>query len=202
MIPSFREWLVEEAILEYLENYRVLNEMTRVFDGDVTAEFVDRELIKPIQKAAINKEILDTGINVDSARLIYIPINKTDYIFTLANKTSIVGATKLERLGIIGDDLYYMMKITKKLQDEVGNMLFKLYREISLFLNIYVVTDNIQSVSSSSIWKKMFNNRSKYNIKDLKILDNSNKVIDYLDISDIWGKSKEFEDKLVAIKFK
>ena len=95
-----------------------------------------------------------------------------------------------------------MMKITKKLQDEVGNMLFKLYREISLFLNIYVVTDNIQSVSSSSIWKKMFNNRSKYNINDLKILDTGNKVIDSLEISDIWGKSKEFEDKLVAIKFK
>lgn len=200
-MKPFREWLREEEILKDLENYRTLNEMPRIFDGEVTAEFVDRELIKPIQRAARDREILDTGVNIDNTRLIYIPINKTDYIFALANNQGIIGATKITRLCMIDNELFYMMKITKKLKDDIGNMLFKLYKEISLFLNVYVVTDNIQSIHSAAIWKKMFANRIKYNIKDLKVLEN-NKPVYLSSIDDIWGRTKEFEDKLVAIKFK
>ena len=115
---EFREYINQERILKDLENYRTLNEMPRIFDGEVTAEFVDKELIKPIQQAAKDKEILDTGVNIENTRLIYIPINKTDYIFALANNKGIIGATKISRLCMIDNELFYMMKITKKLKDD------------------------------------------------------------------------------------
>ena len=185
-----------------------LNEMPRIFDGEVDSGYIDRELVKPIISAAQNKQLLDTGITIENCRLTYFPINKVDYIFALIKPgTGIVGATKVTRMYVGGKDIFYKVKITKKLKDELKNMLFLLYKEISKFLNVYVTTDNIQTIHSSAIWKKMFLDRIKYDIQDIKILK-ENKLDDIADISDkntiedIWGNKKEFENILVSIKFK
>lgn len=210
---EFREYLrknkpIDDELYEYIStDLTQLNEMPRIFDGEVDSGYIDRELVKPIISAAQNKQLLDTGITIENCRLTYFPINKIDYIFALIQPgTGIIGATKVTRM-YVGKDTFYKVKITKKLKDELKNMLFLLYKDISRFLNAYVTTDNIQSIRCSAIWKKMFLDRTKYDIRDIKILK-ENKVEDVSVISDkntiedIWGKSKDFENILVSIKFK
>ena len=200
---KFSEWLKEkeyQEMLESLEEY-TLNEMPRVFDGVVNPKYIDDELIQPLIKAVKNKMMTETDIKIDDCNLVYYSINKIDYIFALGKPgVGLIGATKISRLLVNGSDMYYKVTITKKLKDEIGNMLYKLYKEISKFLDVYVVTDNLQSIQSSTIWKKMFSDKKKYNIKDLKVIQNS-KVVNIMHPDEIWGKEKDFEKILVAIKF-
>ena len=200
---KFSEWLKEkeyQEMLESLEEYS-LNEMPRVFDGVVNPKYIDDELIQSLIKAVKDKKMTETDIKIDDCNLVYYSMNKTDYIFALGKPgVGLIGATKISRLFVNGSDIYYKVTITKKLKYEIGNMLYKLYKEISKFLDVYVVTDNLQSIQSSTIWKKMFNEQKKYNIKDLKVIQNS-KVVNINNTDEIWGKEKEFEKILVAIKF-
>ena len=187
-------------MLESLEEYS-LNEIPRVFDGVVNPKYIDDELIQPLIKAVKDKKMTETDIKINDCNLVYYSINKIDYIFALGKPgVGLIGATKISRLQVNDSDVYYKVTITKKLKDEIGNMLYKLYKEISKFLDVYVVTDNLQSIQSSTIWKKMFNEQKKYNIKDLKVIQNS-KVVNINNTDEIWGKEKEFEKILVAIKF-
>jgi hypothetical protein len=200
---KFSEWLKEkeyQEMLESLEEYS-LNEIPRVFDDVVNPKYIDDELIQPLIKAVKDKKMTETDIKINDCNLVYYSINKIDYIFALGKPgVGLIGATKIFRLQVNDSDVYYKVTITKKLKDEIGNMLYKLYKEISKFLDVYVVTDNLQSIQSSTIWKKMFNEQKKYNIKDLKVIQNS-KVVNINNSDEIWGKEKEFEKILVAIKF-
>lgn len=98
------------------------------------------------------------------------------------------------------DGSFYQFKITKKLDDSLKGVLVDSYKEISIDLNNYVFSDNLQSISSSAIWRKMFNNPKKYGIKDVKVLKNK-KEINLTSELDIWGFDLEKEHILVGIKF-
>lgn len=95
---------------------------------------------------------------------------------------------------------FYQFRITKKLDDNLKGVLVDLYREISNDLNEYVYSDSLQSISSSTIWRKMFNNPSKYGIKHIKIIKNK-KEVELTSELDIWGFDMEKEKILVGIKF-
>ena len=95
---------------------------------------------------------------------------------------------------------FYQFRITKKLDDNLKGILVDLYREISNDLNDYVYSDGLQSVSSSTIWRKMFNNPDKYGIKHIKVIKNK-KEVSLTSELDIWGFDMEKEHILVGIKF-
>lgn len=95
---------------------------------------------------------------------------------------------------------FYQFRITKKLDDNLKDVFVDLYKEISKDLDNYVFSDNLQSISSSTIWRKMFNNPKKYGIKDVKVLKNK-KEINLTSELDIWGFDLEKEHILVGIKF-
>ena len=95
---------------------------------------------------------------------------------------------------------FYQFRITKKLDDNLKGVLVDLYREISKDLNDYVYSDGLQSVSSSTIWRKMFNNPDKYGIKHIKVIKNK-KEASLTSELDICGFDMEKEHILVGIKF-
>ena len=119
-----------------------------------------------------------------------------EYISILLNKSE----------GQLGRDYLNLRKITKATAAEwemgycpVGYVPL-IYREISKDLDDYVYSDGLQSLSSSTIWRKMFNNTKKYNIKGIKVLKNK-KEVDLTSELDIWGFDTEKEHILVGIKF-
>ena len=95
---------------------------------------------------------------------------------------------------------FYQFRITKKLDDNLKGVLVDLYREISKDLDDYVYSDGLQSLSSSTIWRKMFNNPSKYGIKHVNVIKNKKEVTLTSEL-DIWGFDMEKEKILVGIKF-
>ena len=151
-----------------------------------------------MKKAISNNECdyvkqLSNGLHLFSISKIF---NK---IYFLSDEEKAVAATMIE-VDNTNKESFYQFRITKKLDDNLKGVLVDLYREISKDLNDYVYSDGSQSVSSSTIWRKMFNNPKKYGIKDVKVLKNK-KEINLTSELDIWGFDLEKEHILVGIKF-
>jgi hypothetical protein len=121
----------------------------------------------------------------------------------LSDEEKAVAATMIE-VDNTNKESFYQFRITKKLDDNLKGVLVDLYREISKDLNDYVYSDSLQSISceanASTIWRKMFNNPSKYGIKHIKIIKNKKEVTLTSEL-DIRGFDMEKEKILVGIKF-
>lgn len=189
---------------DYLNNLKIqnvnqrLNEMPRVFTLEVNANYIDKKLIEPMKKAIANNECdyvkqLKNGLHLFSISKIF---NK---IYFLSDEEKAVAATMIE-VDNTNKESFYQFRITKKLDDTLKGVLVDLYREISIDLKDYVYSDGLQSISSSTIWRKMFNNPSKYHIKDIKIIKNK-KEVNLTSELDIWCLDLDKEHILVGIKF-
>lgn len=181
-----------------IENTQRLNEMPRVFTLDVNPKYIDKKLIEPMKKA-IKESNCDYIKQLHNGLYLFSSSNMFTKIYFLSDEEKAVAATMID-VDNYSDGSFYQFKITKKLDDSLKGLLVDLYREISLDLNNYVFSDNLQSISSSTIWRKMFNNPSKYNIKGIKVLKNKKEVPLSLEL-DIWGFDMEKEHILVGIKF-
>jgi hypothetical protein len=188
----------DKPLFENTQNTQTLNEMPRVFTLDVNPKYIDKKLIEPMKKAIQNNNCdyikqLNNGLHLFSTSKMF---NK---IYFLSDEEKVVAATMIE-VGNSNKESFYQFRITKKLDDNLKGVLVDLYREISKDLNSYVFSDGLQSISSSTIWRKMFNNPSKYNIKGIKVLKHK-KEVDLTSELDIWGFDMEKQDILVGIKF-
>lgn len=199
---KLREYLdkiaIENTSKHLFENTQMLNEMPRVFTLEVNPKYIDKKLIEPMKKAISNNECdyvkqLSNGLYLFSISKIF---NK---IYFLSDEEKAVAATMIE-VDNTNKESFYQFRITKKLDDNLKGVLVDLYREISNDLNEYVYSDSLQSISSSTIWRKMFNNPSKYGIKHIKIIKNKKEVTLTSEL-DIWGFDMEKEKILVGIKF-
>lgn len=199
---KLREYLdkiaIENTSKHLFENTQMLNEMPRVFTLEVNPKFIDKKLIEPMKKAISNNECdyvkqLSNGLYLFSISKIF---NK---IYFLSDEEKAVAATMIE-VDNTNKESFYQFRITKKLDDNLKGVLVDLYREISNDLNDYVYSDSLQSISSSTIWRKMFNNPSKYGIKHIKIIKNKKEVTLTSEL-DIWGFDMKKEHILVGIKF-
>ena len=172
--------------------------MPRVFTLEVNPKYIDKKLIEPMKKAIAENNCdyvkqLPIGLHLFSTSKIF---NK---IYFLSDEEKVVAATMIE-VDNSNKESFYQFRITKKLDDNLKGVLVDLYREISKDLDDYVYSDGLQSLSSSTIWRKMFNNPKKYNIKGIKVLKNK-KEVDLTSELDIWGFDTEKEHILVGIKF-
>lgn len=196
---EFRDYLNKLSI----ENtsaplFQQLNEMPRVFTLDVNPKYIDKKLIEPMKRAIADNNCdyvkqLNNGLHLFSISKIF---NK---IYFLSDEEKAVAATMIE-VDNSNKESFYQFRITKKLDDTLKGVLVDLYREISLDLKSYVFSDSLQSISSSTIWRKMFNNPSRYGIKGIKVLKNK-KEVNLTSELDIWGFDMEKEHILVGIKF-
>ena len=201
-MDQFRKYLnkisIENTSKPLIENNQMLNEMPRVFTLEVNPKYIDKKLIEPMKKAISNNECdyvkqLSNGLHLFSISKIF---NK---IYFLSDEEKAVAATMIE-VDNTNKESFYQFRITKKLDDNLKGVLVDLYREISNDLNDYVYSDSLQSISSSTIWRKMFNNPSKYGIKHIKVIKNKKEVTLTSEL-DIWGFEMEKEKILVGIKF-
>lgn len=199
---KLREYLnklsIENTSKPLIENVQRLNEMPRIFTLGVNPKYIDKKLIEPMKKAIANEECdyvkqLNNGLHLFSISKMF---NK---IYFLSGEEKAVAATMIE-VDNSNKESFYQFRITKKLDDSLKGVLVDLYREISKDLDNYVYSDSLQSISSSTIWRKMFNNPSKYSIKGVKVLKNK-KEVDLTSKLDIWGLDIEKENILVGIKF-
>ncbi len=189
---------IENTSKPLIENIQRLNEMPRVFTLEVNPKYIDKKLIEPMKKAIAENNCdyvkqLPNGLHLFSTSKIF---NK---IYFLSDEEKAVAATMIE-VDNSNKESFYQFRITKKLDDNLKGVLVDLYREISKDLDDYVYSDGLQSLSSSTIWRKMFNNTKKYNIKGIKVLKNK-KEVDLTSELDIWGFDTEKEHILVGIKF-
>ena len=169
----------------------------RDYLNNLSIENIDNKLIEPMKKAIAENNCdyvkqLDNGLHLFSISKMFTKI------YFLSDEEKAVAATMIEVDN--NKESFYQFRITKKLDDTLKGVLVDLYREISKDLKSYVFSDNLQSVSSSTIWRKMFNNPTKYNIKGIKVLKNK-KEVDLTSELDIWGFEVEKEHILVGIKF-
>lgn len=196
---EFRDYLNKLSIENTsIPLFQRLNEMPRVFTLEVNPKYIDKKLIEPMKKAIANNNCdyvkqLDNGLHLFSISKIF---NK---IYFLSDEEKAVAATMIE-VDNSNKESFYQFRITKKLDDTLKGVLVDLYREISLDLKSYVFSDSLQSISSSTIWRKMFNNPSRYGIKGIKVLKNK-KEVDLTSELDIWGFDMEKEHILVGVKF-
>lgn len=188
---KLREFLnnlsIENTSKLLIENVQRLNEMPRIFTLGVNPKYIDKKLIEPMKKAIVNNECdyvkqLNNGLHLFSISKMF------NRIYFLSDEEKAVAATMIE-VDNSNKESFYQFRITKKLDDNLKGVLVDLYREISKDLDNYVYSDNLQSISSSTIWRKMFNNPSKYNIKGIKgikVLKNK-KEVELTSELDIWG---------------
>lgn len=188
----------DKPLIENTQNTHRLNEMPRVFTLDVNPKYIDKKLIEPMKKA-IKEGNCDYIKQLHNGLHLFSSSNMFTKIYFLSDEEKAVAATMID-VDNYSDGSFYQFKITKKLDDTLKGVLVDLYREISLDLKSYVFSDSLQSISSSTIWRKMFNNPSKYNIKGIKVLKNK-KELNLTSELDIWGFDIEKEHILVGIKF-
>ncbi len=191
---EFRDLLERLSI----KNLTTLNEMPMVFPSDVNPEHIDKYLINPIKEAILNNECIYVKQLKNGLHLFKI-VEKFNKIYFLSDENNVIGATKVEGKNS-KEDYYYQFKITKKLDDNLKGVLVDLYREASLDMKDYIFSDGFQSISSSTIWRKMFANPEKYGIKGIRIIENG-KEVKLTSELDIWGFQNHKQHILVGIKF-
>lgn len=191
---EFRDLLERLSI----KNLTTLNEMPMVFPGDVNPEHIDKYLINPIKEAILNNKCIYVKQLKNGLHLFKI-VEKFNKIYFLSDENNVIGATKVEGKNS-KEDYYYQFKITKKLDDNLKGVLVDLYREASLDMKDYIFSDGFQSISSSTIWRKMFANPEKYGIKGIRIIENG-KEVKLTSELDIWGFQNHKQHILVGIKF-
>lgn len=187
---------IENTSKPLIENVQRLNEMPRVFTLGVNPKYIDKKLIEPMKKV-IKEGNCDYVKELHNGLHLFSSSNMFSKLYFLSDEEKAVAATLVD-VDNYSEGSFYQFKITKKLDDNLKGLLVELYKEISKDLNNYVFSDSLQSISSSTIWRKMFNNPSKYNIKGIKVLKNK-KEINLTSELDIWGFDMEKEHILVGI---
>ena len=147
----FGEYLQKLSTPQTQKELDVLNEKPMVFPGKLNPDYLDKYLIEPIKSAIAEDRCyyikqLHNGLHLFSIS------EKFNKIYFLSDEEKLVGGTLVEAKSS-KEDGYYQFKVTKKLDESLKGMLIDLYREASLDLKDYVFSDNLQSISSSTIWR-------------------------------------------------
>ena len=178
------ELSIENTSKPLFENTQMLNEIPRVFTLEVNPKYIDKKLIEPMKKV-IKEGNCDYVKQLPNGLHLFSSSNMFSKLYFLSDEEKAVAATLVD-VDNYSEGSFYQFKITKKLDDNLKGLLVDLYREISNDLNDYVYSDGLQSVSSSTIWRKMFNNPGKYGIKHIKVIKNK-KEVSLTSELDIWG---------------
>lgn len=98
----------------------------------------------------------------------------------------------------------YIPHMTKKFKYNITKgMMLNIYSSYSkLKHNGYIMSDSKQTINSKEVWKKWYNNPNKYKIKEIFCLDlKANQIVEFKDIEDSWGTSKEYQRYRITAKF-
>ena len=117
----------------------------------VNEDYIDHNLRIPINKSISGNGFMKT----DDEQVVMIP-TMFGGIFIYLDGNIIVAATNLEKTKLYGKTFLTPI-ITKKFEVKYSNVLHKLYKVASKhFDDIPVISDERQTLDSSSIWKSGF----------------------------------------------
>jgi len=170
---------------------KLMNEMPNVFTGEVEPKYIDIHLIELIVKH-------EDSIRQVKGDVYVIALGKFEVIYLIKKGDNIVGATHLKPTSFCGKS-YLQPMISKKFENKYPNLLLKLYKQASISLKVPILSDSSQSLDSSTVWRKWFNNPKKYNLKVeiTNTKDCKDKTL-YSEL-DIWGETNK-EHMLVSIE--
>lgn len=189
----------EYCEFELPSDYNTVNEMPTVFLVDVNPRYIDANLMKHIKHGIANKLFVHVKGNV-----FCYPISKIESIYVVIDPVTKlgVGATNVEPV-MYCNNHYMKPKIVKKFIEDYSGLALELYKTIAIDTGYKIISDQLQSESASTMWKKWYINPSKYGIKEVDVIDTTNKDCksNTVEIDDIWGTDKDKMNKLVWIKF-
>ena len=170
---------------------KLMNEMPNVFTGGVSPRYIETHLLDKIEKYKNKVRHIKDDVYV-------IPTEKFGGIYLIVKDNLIIGGTHLKPTSYCGES-YLQPIISKKFQDKYPQLLLKLYIQASKDMKVKIISDKDQSLDSSTVWRRWFNNPSKYNLKVNVI--NTQDCKDKTDYSelDIWGLDNK-EHMLVSIE--
>jgi len=160
---------------------KILSEMPNVFTGEVEPAYIDEHLIKIIidYKDKIRQVKDDVYV---------IALGKFESIYLIKQGDNIIGGTHFKPVNYCRGS-YIQPIISKKFEKKYPNLLLKLYKQAMKTFTVPIISDELQSLDSSTIWRKWFNNPSKYNLKvDVINTKDCKDKTDYSEL-DIWGRA-------------
>lgn len=180
------------------EKWQQLDESPTVIMNEVNPEYISKKLITPINKAIKNNSIYYGRDNIFS-----IPLSKYSGIYLVAKDNVIFGACLIKSVNYCGKT-FIQPEISKKFEYKYNGLLKELYSYASDIYGVPIISDSLQSLDSSSIWRKWYNNPQKYDIKEIKAIKAIN-VEDckqkYSSELDVWGLDIKKSKILVTVSF-
>jgi hypothetical protein len=184
------------------DEYEIVNELPKVFLNNVDRRYIQANLLAPIKYGIDNNKFIFVSGNVWC-----YPITKVQSVYVVIDPYTKkgVGVVNVEAVTYC-EEHYLYPKIVKKFITDYPALALELYKTIGKDTSYKIITDKLQSIDASSMWKKWYNNPDKYDIKQVGVIDIGAKdcqtdILDILDINKIWGTSDINKNILVWIKF-
>lgn len=168
----------------------VLKETPQLMVVDIDKAYVTKYLYEPVKKAIDDSKYVAT----DDPHIFQIPkLFEATYFYYKDN--TVIGAVDFDCHTSNGKR-FFTPSLTKKFEKDYSDVLVKMYSVASKQFNAYIISGYRQSLSSSSVWKKFFDNPDKYNIKEIYTIPEGLTKED-----DIWSEDPIYREVRVVIKF-
>lgn len=195
---NFKEWLLIDNFNTSFDNQFTLCDIPQVFPFELNQRYIEKHLIQPLQKAKLEGKV--SVIDLSKGYLV-APIYVDGSIYIKTTKDGVtIGATKI--LSRKYCNIQVMVpEVVKKYDNKASGIALELYKVCYEDTKTPIMSGELQSEYAMNMWKKWYNNPSKYginkikvvNIKDCKELDNPQDV-------DIWGEDVIYKDiRLILI---
>lgn len=171
-----------------------LNEMPNIMLSPVNARYIENKLLKPIRDGLSKREF----VKVTDDIYVY-PVSKKESVYCYLEGINIIAACSVKFVRFCNKD-FAQIVITKKYLEHHSNVMIKLYKAINHDCKMPVLSDSIQTLDSSSVYKKWHADKPKYGIKNMNAFDVvscSSKAFE--EAYDIDNKAKE--NILIFIEF-
>jgi hypothetical protein len=169
----------------------ILNENPMITVKDIDPEYVDVKLNIPIGQAFLNKGVYATN----NENIFKIP-KMYSGIYLYMDGDNVVGAVDFD-ITYIEKETMLTPSIVKKFENDYKGILHTLYKEASNYFKMKIVSDKVQTMDSSSIWKRWFLNPEKHDIEEIYTIPKGLTKVD-----DIWGDEEKYKDVRIVVKFK
>lgn len=175
---------------------RVLNEMPMVFDTKVNPSYIDEHLVRLIHQGIDKQEFMQSKSSPD---VWVYPISKIQSIYVVVHNNEIVGGANIVATKYC-DTEYVYPKIIKKFIDNYPALALKIYKAVNKDWELPIISDTLQSKDASNMWKKWYNNPSKYGIKQVGVIDTRNKDCksEVQKDVDIWGLNDNTKSNILV----
>lgn len=170
---------------------RILKETPQIFYDPLSEDYVDNKLREPIANAFNSNGIYPTN----NENIFHIP-KLISCILLYVVDGNFIGAVDFDTEYIDGES-YFVPTLAKKFEQDYKGVLHTLYKHTGNHFKKKIVSDKLQSLDSSSVWKKWFLNPEKYDIEEVYTIPKGLSKLD-----DILGQDEKYKDVRVVVKFK